>query len=99
MAVDDTISVEQIGERAVPVLLRYGATRAGLFGSAARQEMREDSDIDLLVELGPGLSLLDIARLNRELEESLGRCVDLVEYRAIKPRIKERILAEDVRIL
>ena len=51
------------------------------------------------VELDDDLSLLDVVRINRELEEALGRKVDLVEYETIKPIIKERILSEEVRIL
>ena len=45
------------------------------------------------------LSLLDVVKINRELEEALGRKVDLVEYETIKPVIKERILSEEIRIL
>lgn len=65
----------------------------------ARGETRRKSDVDILVELGDDLSLLDVVRINRELEEALGRKVDLVEYDTIKPRIRERILAEEVPIL
>ncbi len=61
--------------------------------------MTASSDIDVLVELGPDLSLLDVARINREIEEAIGRKVDLVEYAAIKPRIRESILAKEPRIL
>lgn len=92
-------TVAQVREKVLPILQRHGARRAGLFGSLVRGEMRPDSDVDVLVELGPDLSLLDVARINRELEEALNRNVDLVEYAAIKPLIKETILAEEVRIL
>ena len=93
------LSIDEITARAMPVLERYGATRAGVFGSAARSEMGDESDLDILVELGPELSLLDVARMNRELGEALGRRVDLVEYEALKPRIRDRVLAQEVRIL
>ncbi len=92
-------SIEEIREKTVPILMRYGATRAGIFGSVVRGKARSRSDIDILVEIGDGVSLLDFVSINRELEEALGRKVDLVEYETIKPRIKERILAEEVRIL
>lgn len=92
-------TIEEIKQRILPVLERHHARRAGLFGSVVQGEMTPDSDIDILVELSEDLSLLDVARINRELEEALGRKVDLVEYQAIKPLIRERILAEEVPIL
>lgn len=80
-------TIEEVKEKAVPILKRYGATRAGVFGSVVRGKTRRRSDNDILVEIGDGLSLLDFVRINRELEEALGRKVDLVEYETIKPRI------------
>jgi predicted nucleotidyltransferase len=70
-----------------------------VFGSLARGEFSHNSDIDILVQLGDDLSLLDVVRLNREIEEALGLSVDLVEYDSLKPRIKDKILAEEIRIL
>jgi len=61
--------------------------------------MREDSDIDILVEIEKDISLLDFVGLKLEIEEALGRKVDLVEYNTIKPLLKERILNEQVIIL
>lgn len=63
-----------------------------------RGEMRRDSDIDILVQLDKDLSLLDVIGIQQELEDALGRSVDLVEYDSIKERIKSRILAEEIRI-
>ena len=67
-----------------------------VFGSAARGEMRPDSDIDLLVEFLPGaeVSLLDHAGLMLDLSELLGRKVDLVSKNGLKPLIRESILGE-----
>ncbi len=93
------LDIEEIRERVLPILARYGARRAGLFGSVVRGEMDEDSDIDILVEIGDDISLLGFVRINRELEQALGRKVDLVEYETLKPLLKERILREEVRIL
>lgn len=93
------LSIAEIKQRTLPILERYHAERAGIFGSVVHGEMTEDSDIDILVEIADDLSLLDVVRINRELEEALGRKVDLVEYEAIKPVIRERILNEEVRIL
>ena len=61
--------------------------------------MRADSDIDILVEISKDISLLDFVGLKLEIEEALGRKVDLVEYKTIKPLLKERILQEQVTIL
>lgn len=94
-----TPTIDEIKQKTLPILARYGATRAGIFGSVVRGEMRRNSDIDILVELGKDLSLLDVVGIQQELEDALGRSVDLVEYESIKERIRDRILAEEVRIL
>ena len=87
-------NVEKITAIILPILRRYGVTRAGLFGSIVRDEMHEDSDIDLLVEISADLSLLDMVGLKLEIEAALNRKVDLVEYCTLKPRLRERILSE-----
>ena len=93
---------DQIGEvtdKIIKVLKKHGVKRSGLFGSIVRGEMKEDSDIDILVEIAEDISLLDFVGIKLELEEGLGRKVDLVEYCTIKPSIMERILKEQVVIL
>jgi len=91
--------VEEIREKILPVLNKYGVRRASIFGSVVRGEATENSDIDILVEIGSNISLLDFVELKLELEEVLGRAVDLGEYDTIKPIIKDRILNEQVAIL
>ncbi len=93
------MNVEEIKRKVVPILRKYGVRRASIFGSVVRGEMREDSDIDILVEIDRDISLLDFVALKLELEDVLGRKVDLVEFDAIKPRLKERILKEQVVII
>ena len=93
------MTVEEIREKIVPILKRHGVKKAGVFGSVVKGEARGRSDVDVLVEIGrKRVSLLDFAELELELEDDLGRRVDLGEYRAIKPLVKERILGEEVRI-
>jgi len=75
---------------------RFGARNPRLFGSTARGEADEQSDIDLLVELDPGRSLFDLGGLQYELEQLLGRPVDVVTERGLKARIRERVLREAV---
>lgn len=83
----------------IPVLKNGGVRRAGLFGSTVRGDDRQDSDVDVLVEVDDSVSLLGLAKLKNELEERLGRSVDLVEYGTIKPLLRDRILKEQVVIL
>lgn len=83
-------------EEILEVCAKYGAANVRVFGSFARGEADERSDIDLLVEFEPGRSLLDHAGLWLELQELLGCHVDVVSDRGIKPRIRERVLKEAV---
>lgn len=92
-------SVEEIKQRILPILQKYNIKRAGFFGSYVQGEMREDSDIDILVEIEDGISLLDFVGIKLEIEEVLGKKIDLVEYNTIKPLIKERVMKEQVEIL
>ncbi len=72
---------------------RYPIQRMALFGSWARGEAREDSDVDVLVEVDPSIGLRFV-ELGEELEKALGRRADLVSRRAIKPSLWERIEPE-----
>lgn len=94
-----TVAIAQIRERILPVLRKHGVTRAGIFGSVVRGEATPESDVDILIELGGQVSLLDFIGIKLELEDALGRRVDLGDYAAIKPGLRERILREEVRIL
>lgn len=84
----------QIKKRATPILRKSGVVRSAVFGSFARGEARRDSDIDLLVELKRGKSLLDLIHLKHELEKAFGRKTDVVTYNALHPLLKEDILNE-----
>jgi len=94
-----TMDLEDVKRRIIPILRRYGVTRAGIFGSVARGEDVESSDIDILVEIEARMSLLEFAGLKIDLEEALGKKVDVGEYSMIRPLIRERILNEEVPIL
>ena len=78
------------------ICAKYGARNVRVFGSVARGEADEQSDIDLLVEFDPNRSLLDHAGLWVELQELLGVKVDVVSERGLKPRIRERVLQEAI---
>ncbi|OLC38818.1 MAG: nucleotidyltransferase [Acidobacteria bacterium 13_1_20CM_2_55_15] len=75
---------------------KHGAHNIRVFGSIARGNDRLDSDVDFLVDMEPGRSLLDMGGLLMELRELLGRNVDVVTERGLKPRIRERVLKEAV---
>src|SRR5258708_28892372 len=79
---------------------RYQVRELAVFGSAARGEMRPDSDVDLLVEFKPTArpGLLGLAAMGRELSALLGRHVDLAVKPALKPRIRSNVLA-DARLI
>lgn len=73
---------------------RYPIREMGVFGSYVRGEQREESDLDVLVELGDGITLVDYAGLQLELSDALGLKVDLANKKTLKRRIGQRILAE-----
>jgi predicted nucleotidyltransferase len=91
--------IQQIKQSVIPILRRYGVSKAALFGSIVKSQMQPDSDIDILVQIDKDISLLDFVGLKIELEEALNRNVDLVEYDTIKPLIRESILKEQQVIL
>ncbi|HQE21896.1 MAG TPA: nucleotidyltransferase family protein [Thermosynergistes sp.] len=93
------MDIEEIKRKILPILKKYGVTKAGFFGSVVRGEETRESDIDILVEINTRMSLLDFVGLKLELEDALGIPVDLGEYSAIKPIVKEQILSEEVAIL
>ena len=75
---------------------RTGRPRAP--GSVARGEAGTESDVDLLVKLEPGRSLLDLIAIKQELEDLLGRVVDVVTEDAVSPYIREQVLKEAVSL-
>ena len=92
--------IEEIKSKIVTVLKKNKVTKAGIFGSYSRGEQKKGSDIDIFVNIADkNMSLLGFIGLIRLLEGVLKRKVDLVEYNAIKPRIRERILTEEIRII
>lgn len=93
------MTIKEIENKILPVLRKYHVRRASLFGSVVRGEMTEESDIDLLVELPETASLLDLAGLKIDIEELLGRNVDVLTYDSLHPLLRERILSEQVAIL
>ena len=77
-----------------------GILHASVFGSVARGEARPDSDVDILVELEPGnpSGMFEYVRLQHDVSSLLGRSVDLVERKALKPLIRDEALKEAVDV-
>lgn len=90
--------IEDLKRKIIPILKKHEVIKAGIFGSVARGEAKENSDIDILVEIPKEKSLLDLIRLENELKEKLKRDVDVVEYNSVHPLLKEIIFKEEVRI-
>jgi predicted nucleotidyltransferase len=72
----------------------HGMRNVRVFGSVARGDDRRDSDLDLLVDVEPGRTLLDVIGLEQDLEELLGRKVDVLTEGGLSPYLQQRILAE-----
>lgn len=73
---------------------KYGVKKIGIFGSYLRKENKENSDIDILVEIGIPMGFFKFLNLERYLSHLLGVKVDLVTQNALKPFIGQRILDE-----
>jgi len=83
-------------EQIIQTAKEHGALRICVFGSVARRQDDENSDIDFLVDLEPGRSLLDLGGLQYNLERLLNTKVDVVTERGLKERIRARVMNEAV---
>ncbi len=90
--------VDTIKNRIEPVLREYDVKKASVFGSFATGEDSSESDIDVLIELGKNRGLFTMAKLQRELENKLGRKIDLLTYNSVHPQLQDRIYKEMIQI-
>lgn len=91
------MKIEQITskrEEIARIAKQYGASNVRVFGSVARGNADDESDIDFIVDLEKGRSLLDLGGLLMDLQKLLGRSVDVVTEKGLRPRIRERVLRE-----
>ena len=96
LTVGDTIREKR--EAIIRIAGRHGATEVRLIGSVARGEARSDSDVDLLVKWSEGTSLVDQAALMLDLEELLGRKVDIASDGWVKPSIRESVYRDAIAL-
>ena len=82
----------------IKILKKYNVKKASFFGSYVRGEQKKDSDIDIIIEYPNGLGF-KFAGIVMELEEKLGKKIDLLTYKGVSPYIKKNILNEEVRII
>lgn len=90
---------KEINENIISYLKPFDPVRIGLFGSFAREEDNPDSDIDILVSFRTTPTLLDLARIHRELSEILGKRVDLVTENSIKNKRLKNYIYNDLKII
>jgi len=88
------MTVETIKKKITPILKRKGVLKAAVFGSFARGEETKSSDVDILVQLAKNKSLLDLVGLKFDMEDRLGRGVDIVSYGGISKFLKDIILKD-----
>jgi predicted nucleotidyltransferase len=88
--------LKQKREEILKIAVKYGARNVRIFGSVARGEADAGSDIDILVDMEPGRSIFDMGGLLMDLRDLLGREVDIVTEKGLKPRIRARVLKEAV---
>nr|MDO8084112.1 nucleotidyltransferase family protein [Candidatus Sigynarchaeum springense] len=91
-------SIGEIKARIIPILTSYNVAKAGLFGSVVRDDFTAKSDVDILVEFNDRKSLLEIIGLQQEIEDQIGRNVDMLTFGSLHRLLKDKILAEQVLI-
>jgi uncharacterized protein len=90
--------ISGIKKKIIPILRKNDVVRAGIFGSYARGEAKKKSDIDIIIQPPRGMGL-GFVGMKLELEEKLGKKVDLLTYNSISPYLKKYILDDEVRII
>ena len=89
---------EQMRGEVLRIASCHGAVAVRVFGSVAQGRATEDSDLDLLVKMKPGSSLLDIVAIKQDLEDLLGIRVDVVTEKALSPYIRDEVLSQAVAL-
>lgn len=88
------MTIAAIRKKVLPIFKKQGVLKAAIFGSFARGEEKKNSDVDMLIKLRKDKSGFDFIELKINLEEKLGKKVDLVSYNGVHPLLKDRILKD-----
>ena len=91
-------TIDELKKNIIPFINDYGIKRVGVFGSLARGEAKESSDIDLVFDFDKEFGLFALSGLKIALEESLGKKVDIVEFSSLDPNIGANIMNEVVML-
>ena len=94
MNIQDLLATKR--KQILHIASKHGARNVRVFGSTAQGKAHDGSDVDILVDLDPGRSLLDHAALLVELEDLLECKVDVVTVKGLRARIRDRVLREAV---
>jgi predicted nucleotidyltransferase len=93
---DDVLLI--LSEHRAELYQQFGVKSLAIFGSTARNEATQTSDVDLLVEFDRPTGYFGLIRLQNHLEQMLGRPVDIGTPNSLKPRIRDRVLAESIYV-
>jgi len=92
-------NIQTISRQIMPILKEAGVLKSSIFGSLARGEADEKSDVDILVEFPKGKDLFDLIDLEQKLADTLGLKVDVLTYRSVHHLFRDNIFKEQIRIL
>ena len=92
------IELKEKRDKIYSIASKYGAEHIRVFGSVARGQADQNSDVDFLVDLAPGRSLFDLGGLLMDLHNLLGCEVDVVTGAGLRPRMRNRILKEAISL-
>lgn len=92
------MDIQTVKQMAAPIFRQYQVRKAAVFGSLARGESNDTSDVDILLELPDHASLFDVVALSNDLKDALHTPVDLVEYDAVKPALRQFIIGSEIPI-
>ncbi|MFH1413072.1 MAG: nucleotidyltransferase family protein [bacterium] len=91
-------NIQAIIKKTIPVLAKHQVKKSSIFGSFAHGDNKKDSDIDILVELKDGKTLLDLVSLEMDIEKEINKKVDVITYNSIHPLLKDSILRNEIKI-